>query len=167
MTTTTYEVSGLDPETLAELLATGVDHSGTPVEPFEDTEGGWPLRCCLTDSQPGDQLAIVAFSLFPWQGAYRETGPVVVHVAGCPGAPEGSLPQQFEQRRQVLRAYGDAAGRAHTQIYDLHCIVGPGAGLGDAIATILDDDRVEFVQARNVLPGCYSFTARRPGNPHH
>src|SRR4051812_27086723 len=118
MTSTTYEITGLDPAELDALLHAGVDHAGVPVEPFEDAEGGWPLRCCLTDSEPGDRLAIVAFSPFPWSSAYRETGPVVVHVAGCPGPPDGSLPPQFHGRRQVLRAYGADGGSEHTQVYD-------------------------------------------------
>ena len=29
------------------------------------------------------------------------------------------------------------------------------------VAGALSDDRFELVQARNVLPGCYSFTASR------
>ena len=160
MAPTTYEITGLDPEDLAALLDSGVDHAGVPVEPFEDTEGGWPLRCCLTDSEIGDRLAIIAFSPFPWASAYRETGPVVVHVDGCHGPTDGSLPPQFAERRQLLRAYGVHDGREHSQVYDLNQIVEPG-GLDEAITAILADDRVELVQARNVLPGCYSFTATR------
>ncbi len=156
MTTTSYAITGLDPHTLAELLAAGVDHAGVPVEPFEDTDGGWPLRCCLTDSQLGDRLAIVAFSPFPWVSAYAETGPVVVHVDGCPGPHRGGVPQQFETRRQILRAYG----HQHRQVYDLNRVVEPGQ-LDAMITEVLDDERVELVQARNVLPGCYSFTATR------
>jgi hypothetical protein len=160
MTTTTYEITGLDLEALAALLDAGVDHAGVPVEPFEDTQGGWPLRCCLTDSQVGDRLAIIAFSPFPWASAYRETGPVVVHVDGCPGRPDGALPPQFAGRRQLLRAYGVHDGRDHSQVYDLNRIVEPG-GLDEAITALLADARVELLHARNVLPGCYSFTATR------
>jgi hypothetical protein len=155
MTTASYAITGLDPQRLADLLDAGVDHAGVPVEPFEDTEGGWPLRCCLTDSQVGDRLAIVAFSPFPWVSAYAETGPVVVHVEGCPGAHRGGVPPQFEARRQVLRAYGQ-----RRQVYELNRIVEPG-DLAAAITEVLADERVELVQARNVLPGCYSFTATR------
>jgi hypothetical protein len=156
MTTTTYEITGLDHEVLADLLAAGVDHAGAPVEPFEDQHGGWPLRCCLTDSRVGDRIAILAFSPFPWVSAYAETGPVVVHVDGCPGPHQGGVPPQFATRRQLLRAYGPR----RAQVYELNRIVEPGE-LDAAIAEVLADERVELVQARNVLPGCYSFTARR------
>ena len=152
----TFQITGLDPAELAELLEVGVDHAGVPVEPFEDTHGGWPLRCCLTDSRVGDRIAIVAFSPFPWASPYAETGPVVVHVDGCPGPHTGGVPPQFATRRQVLRVYG----RKHRQLYDLNRLVEPGE-LDDAIAELLADDRVDLVHARNVLPGCYSFTATR------
>jgi hypothetical protein len=162
MTTTTYEITGLDPEALAELLHEGVDHAGVAVAPFEDADGGWPLRCCLSSSRIGDRIAIVAFSPYSWDSAYRETGPVVVHVEGCPGPHSGALPPEFDERPLVLRAYGADEGRAHTQVYDLNRLVEPG-GLGPAITELLADERVELLQARHPLHGCYAFTARRPG----
>jgi hypothetical protein len=39
--------------------------------------------------------------------------------------------------------------------------VEPGDGLLRSLWEILADPRVEFVQARNVLSQCYSFTASR------
>ncbi|WP_255574515.1 DUF1203 domain-containing protein [Austwickia sp. TVS 96-490-7B] len=114
----------------------------------------------------------MAFSNFPWTSSYRTTGPVVVHAEPCVGA-SGDYPHQFERKAQIVRAYGDDAGRAHTLVYDLNIHVPAGKGLHDEITRILNDSRVEFVQASNVLAGCYSFTARldrpdsagRPGHP--
>lgn len=85
---------------LAAILDAGTDHGGNPVARFEDQSGGWPLRCCLTDSVRGDQLAIIALSPFPWDSAHRETGPVVLHTETCGGASR-SFPAQFETRDQV------------------------------------------------------------------
>ncbi|QIG45017.1 DUF1203 domain-containing protein [Nocardioides anomalus] len=150
----TYRITGADPDALADLLHRCVDHAGNRVAPFEDDDGGWALRCCLTDSVPGDQIAVVAFSPFPWRSAYAETGPVVVHVAGCPGPPDGTLPPQFHERRQVLRVYG----HDRRQAYDLHRVVEPG-GLAEALEALVADERVECVHARNVVAGCWSFAA--------
>ena len=61
--------TGLDPIVVRDTLAAGVDHAGNPIEPFVDEAGGWPLRCCLGDSEPGDEIAIVAWSPFGWTGA--------------------------------------------------------------------------------------------------
>ena len=152
--------SGLDPAELRRVLATATDHAGAPVQPFVETGRDWPLRCCLTTSRPGDRLAIIAFSNFPWTSPYRETGPVVVHADGCAGA-SGEYPRQFDDRDQVVRAFGDDAGRVHTQVYDLNTLVRAGDGLEATVERILADERVEFVHAHNVLHQCYSFSAQR------
>ncbi|GGB23414.1 hypothetical protein GCM10011492_11620 [Flexivirga endophytica] len=155
------EYHGLDPHELAQVLDRGIDQGGNPVEPFTDYDGGWPLRCCLADSCPGDVIAIIAFSPFSWHGPYRETGPVVVHAAGCPGH-DGRFPVQFEGRDQVLRAFGDDAGRVNTQVYDRHRLVRAGDGLASAIDAILADPRVREVHAHNVISQCFSFAAAAP-----
>lgn len=145
---------------MAELLARGIDHAGAPVAPFIDDEGGWPLRCCLTSSTVGENIAIIGFSPFPWTSAYRETGPLVVHAQECAGA-DGSFPIDFEQRDQVVRAFGRDSSRTRTQVYDLNALVRAGEGLQDTIERVLSHDRVEFIQVNNVLAQCHSFTAAR------
>ncbi len=102
----TINVTGIDVDQLTAALADGHDHAGNPIESFVDDDGGWPLRCCLGDSAPGDQIAIIAWSPFPWQGAYAETGPVVVHTADCPGTVAPALSAEFNARPMVLRPYG-------------------------------------------------------------
>jgi hypothetical protein len=152
--------TGIGAQQRAAILERGRDDAGHPVEPFTDDEGGWLLRCCLRDSIPGDRLVIIAFSPFPWVSAYRETGPIVIHAENCPGAAAG-YPAQFDQRDQVVRAFGDDAGRHHTQVYDLNRLVRAGEGLHAVLAETLGDDRVEFVHVHNVLSQCYNFAATR------
>lgn len=154
-----FEVTGADPARLAALWSTGVDDNGDAVVPFVDGDGGWPLRCCLTDSRPGDELAIVAWSPFPWGGPFAERGPIVVHARPCDGPAGAGVPPQFLDRAQVVRPYG--ADRRIT--YDHVRLVEAGGGLPGAIAAALADPAVDFVHARNVLAGCWSFTARRSG----
>ena len=143
---------------LEALLARGVDDAGAPIEGFQDAEGGWPLRCCLSDSVPGDAIAIVGHSPFPWVSPYRETGPIVVHTKNCPGPSEG-FPHQFEARAQVVKAFGRDAGRTRTQVYDLNALVEPGQGLEHRIGLILQDPRVEEVHVHNVVSQCFNFKA--------
>src|SRR5688572_24412929 len=95
---------GIDIAELERVLAAGVDHGGHPVQPFVDTEGGWPLRCCLADSAPGDEVAIIAWTQSDVLGPYRETGPIVVHTNGCTGAPPlPELPAGLDGRPMMLR----------------------------------------------------------------
>ena len=133
------------------------DLVGNPVEPWLDSEGGWPLRCCLTDSKPGDELAIVAWMPFPWRGPYAETGPIVIHARACAGPTGGGVPPQFLERRQLLRPYGHDRRIA----YDDIVVVEPDGSLPTVLAQLLADDAIDFVLVRNLLSGCWSFTATR------
>lgn len=156
-----YVVTGTDPDQLQSLRNTGIDHHALPVTAFVDQDGEWPLRCCLADSRPGDRLAIVGWSPFPWNGAYRMSGPIVIHADFCPQPMQStslaSVPQEFESRRQILRAYDDQ----HLQIYELGTLVEPSDGLQARLIALFQDPRTQLVQSFNVLSGCWSFTAHR------
>ncbi len=150
--------SGIDPDDLRNALSVGVDHGGHAIEPFVDHEGGWPLRCCLNDSAPGERVAIIAWSPFEWDGPYREVGPVVVHVDGCDGPPETeTLPPALDQSPMVLRPYSYDRRIAYEHVRH----VDQGESLTDHVRQLLAVGNIEFVHGRNVTGGCYSFTARR------
>jgi Protein of unknown function (DUF1203) len=150
--------AGTDPTELRRMLRDGVDHGGNPIEPFVDDDGGWPLRCCLSDSQPGDRIAIVAWSPMPWSGAYAETGPIVVHTDGCDGADASPrLPDDFDTRAMVLRPYGSNRRIAYHRV--VHAPA--GGSLTALVGELLAHDDVEFVHGRNMTGGCWAFTAER------
>ena len=152
---------GIDPTEYARVLDAGVDHGGNPVEAFVDTDGGMPMRCCLTDSAPGDAVAIVAWSPLPWQSAYTETGPIFIHAAGCPGrGSPGALPAEFDERHITLRPYSLDRTIDYARVQH----VPAGDGLEAAIDALLREDDVEFVHGRNRTGGCYAFTARSAGS---
>jgi transposase len=150
-------ITGLDPDQLTQVRHDLVDHGGNPVEPFVDESGGWPLRCCLRDSQVGDRLAIVAWNPFPWTGPYAETGPIVIHVDDCDTSVQRAVPEQFHDRRQLVRPYS----LDHRIAYDLVSIVEADGTLDAVLEQLLRRDDVERVVVRNVMAGCYSFTATR------
>ncbi len=102
----TITIHGVDYPELEAVLASGVDHGGNTTKPFVEAERGWPLRCCLDDSEPGDEIAIIAWRPFPWKGTYAETGPVVVHAQPCGGPATGDLPTALDERSMTLRPYG-------------------------------------------------------------
>ncbi|MEM7324564.1 MAG: DUF1203 domain-containing protein [Actinomycetota bacterium] len=154
----TISYIGINNRGLDASLEAGVDHGGSPIEPFIDDNGGWPLRCCLADSKPGDEIAIIAWSPFPWNGPYREVGPVVVHTTGCPGRTDTSaLPADLDAAPMVLRPYNHDRRIAYPSVRHVEA----GGSLTEEIAAMLADDTIDFVHARNVTGGCYSFTARR------
>ena len=151
--------TGIDQSEIQQALDRGVDQGGNPIEPFVDDDGGWPMRCCLTDSLPGDRVAIIAWSPFPWQGPYTEIGPIVVHADGCPPVePMTSLPESLEARPMTLRPYGPDRRIAYHRVRH----VGADESTIGHLAELLEFDDVEFVHGRNVTGGCYAFTVTRP-----
>lgn len=156
MTSVIFE--GIQPTDLREVLASGVDQGGNPIQPFIDADGGWPMRCCLADSLPGDEVAIIAWSPFRWQGPYRETGPIVVHTNGCSSTWQAAaLPEEFDQRPMTLRPYG----AEHSILYELVSPISAGSGLNAAVGALLERPEVAEVYGRNVRGGCFAFVARR------
>lgn len=152
------EISGIDRFELAKVLETGVDPGGNPIEPFIDEEGGWGLRCCLEKSRPGEEIAIIAWSPFPWSGAYSETGPVVVHAGACEGpASADRLPFELATGPMTLRPYGFDRRIG----YDSVRHVPEGEPVDVHLKALLDDSDIDFVQGRNVTGGCFAFQARR------
>ncbi len=119
----TIAFHGIDPDAYHRTLAAGIDHGGNPIETFEDAEGGWPLRCCLQTSSPGQRLAIIAWSPYPWRGRYAETGPIVAH-ADVRSSAVAVLPVDLEMRPMTLRPYT----HDHRIHYDLATHVAAGRG---------------------------------------
>ena len=116
------------------------------------------MRCCLTDSLPGDRVAIIAWSPFPWNGAYAETGPIAVHVDPCPEAADlGRLPDDFDARPMTLRPYT----HDHKILYSAVEHIAEGAGISTIVDELLARDDVAEVIGRNVTGGCYAFRAVR------
>jgi len=122
-----------------------------------DEEGGSPLRCCLRDSRPGEELVLAAVSPPGPQGAYAESGPVFVHADECPGPAAPGYPDEFRRRTQVFRAYS-AEGR----IVGGH-VVAPHDDQEAVARRLLETDGVAFLHSRNVVYGCYMF-AIHPGD---
>jgi Protein of unknown function (DUF1203) len=150
--------AGIDVGELARVLEQGVDCDGSLIEVFVDSEGGRPLRCCLQPSRTGDQLAIIAWSPYCWNGPYRETGPIIVHVDGCAGTPPlTTLPQDLHDRPMALRPY-DAN---HRIMYPLVEHFPPNSNLTDRVIDLFNNPEVVEVYAKNHVGGCFAFVARR------
>ena len=156
VTSTVFE--GLNHDELTATLATGVDHGGNPIVPYVDQEGGWPLRCCLEDSRPGDEIALIAWSPFTWHGPYRETGPIFVHASGCSGPwCSPTLPDDMDARPMTLRPYDHDHRIAYEHVTHLPA----GSGLSAAVGALLSREDVAEVHGRNATGGCFAFSAHR------
>ncbi|WP_203839204.1 DUF1203 domain-containing protein [Winogradskya humida] len=129
--------------------------AGSPVE-FSTAEGGEPLRCCLRDATPGEDIMLFGYAPELPPSPYREIGPVFAHAEPCDTThDENAYPADWLGRPQVLRAY-DRDGRIHpaTRVHD-------GTDPTAAITDILTDPDVVQIHSRNVSYGCYMFAIRR------
>ncbi len=157
MTGTGFRVEAIPADDLERVRARGVDDFGNTVEPFADTTGGAPLRCCLRDARPGERIALIAYRPAAVGGPYAEVGPVFVHAEACAGYAETDrYPEGFRGRNQLLRAY-DARGR------QVENVVVDAAAAERAIAGLLQRPDVAYLHSRNVLAGCYMFAVHPAG----
>jgi len=149
MTTSTYTIHAIPTEVVDELR----NLRGLGSAPWT-AEGGEPIRCCLRDARPGEQLRLVNYEPPLPPSPYREVGAVFVHAEPCSGPEESTAyPADWRGRPQVLRAY-DERGWIHpaTRTHD-------GTDPEGALAEVLAQPGVVQVQSRNVAYGCYMFTA--------
>ena len=91
--TKSFTVHAIGADVVAQLRTK--DDAGRTPEPFVDSDGGSPLRCCNRLSRPGDRLVLASYSpLHRWAtttgkdpGAYDANG----HIVGGRVIDEGDM----------------------------------------------------------------------------
>jgi hypothetical protein len=153
MTTSTYAIHAVSPDDLDDVRASGVDVSGTAIVQMT-ASGGEPLRCCLRDARPGEDLILFGYAPPLPASPYREIGAVFAHAYPCEGPSRDSYPPDWRGRPQVVRAY-DSRGWIHAAT--MHDGSDPEA----VFARLLSDSAVVQLHSRNVTYGCYMFAVTR------
>ncbi|MEV7968997.1 DUF1203 domain-containing protein [Sphaerisporangium sp. NPDC088356] len=155
ITTTGFRIHVISPEEL-EKVREGGDASARPAEHLL-AEGGEPLRCCLRDARPGEEMILFGYEPVIPPSPYREIGAVLAHARACAGpVSTDRYPEDWYGRPQVLRAY-DHRGWIHdtTRVHD-------GRDPQAVIAEMLSHPDVVRIHSRNVSYGCYMFEITRP-----
>jgi Protein of unknown function (DUF1203) len=141
---------------LEKIRAAGTDEAGNRLVPQADTEGGNPLRCCLRETRPGEQVLLIAYTPPGTSGPYAERGPLFIHPGPCGGYPTPHLyPPELSHRQQVVRGY-DHHGRIADGI-----LTDNGDHALSVIRQMLTRPDIALVHLRNVGYGCYNCTVRR------
>jgi hypothetical protein len=138
-------------ETARRVAKAGaVDHAIV----IADSPNGYPCRHCLRWAQPGERVILFPFASIPSGHPYFETGPIFVHAERCEryGAT-GEYPADFRNGR-VFRAYD-----ADYNMIDAE--VANGNDPEAVIEKLLRNPKTEFVDARSVTRGCFTFRIRR------
>ena len=154
MKTSTFRIVPL-PTEIAEkarrAVASGAaDHTVVTA----DSATGYPCRHCLRWAQPGERMILFPYASIPPGHPYSETGPIFVHSERCQRyAATDQYPEDFRNGR-AFRAYD-----ANYNMIDAEVVNGndPEA----FIERLLQNPKVEFVDARSVSRGCFTFRMKR------
>jgi Protein of unknown function (DUF1203) len=153
-TTTRFRIHAVPPALLDEVRASQRDASGHPPARVI-ADGGEPLRCCLRNAAPGEELILFGYEPPLPASPYREIGAIFAHAQPCAGlASNEAYPADWRGRSQVLRAYDDRGWIHAATVHD-------GERPETAIAELLADPAVVQIHSRNVAYGCYMFTVTR------
>jgi hypothetical protein len=138
-------------EAARRAAAAGVPDHGVIIA---DSPHGFPCRHCLRWAQPGERVILFPYAAIPPGHPYSETGPIFVHAERCEryGAT-GEYPANFRNGR-VFRAYD-----ANYNMIDAE--VANGNDPETVIEKLLQNPKTEFVDARSVTRGCFTFRILR------
>ena len=147
---TTFTVHAIPADVVDQLREVSGSASATWT-----AKGGEPVRCCLRDAVPGEELLLVNYEPPLPASPYREVGAVFVHAQACAGPSDDGYPAEWSRRPQMLRASDDRgwippASTTHDR-----------SSPEGVLATVLAQPGVVQVHSRNIAYGCYMFTATR------
>jgi len=119
-----------------------------------DAPTAYPCRHCLRWAQPGESVILFPFASIAPGYPYTETGPIFVHEQSCPRYPAAdAYPDEFRKGR-VLRAYDSENSM-------IDAVVVNGEDPETVIERLLQNPETEFLQARSVSRGCFTFKIER------
>jgi len=119
-----------------------------------DSVTGYPCRHCLRWAQPGQRVILFPYASIPPGRPYSETGPIFVHAEPCERySATGEYPADFRTSR-VFRAYD-----ANYNMIDAE--VANGNNPEAVIEKLLQNPKTEFVDARSLTRGCFTFRILR------
>jgi hypothetical protein len=127
-----------------------VDHAVIKV----DSPTGYPCRHCLHWAKLGEQVVLFPYASIPPGHPYSETGPIFVHAEPCERySATGEYPADFRNGR-VFRAYN-----ADYDMIDAEVVNGDNPEA--VIEKMFQNPKTEFVDARSVTRGCFTFRIQR------
>ncbi len=134
----------------ARARADAPDHETITADKAES----YPCRHCLCWAEPGERVILFPYSSIPTGRPYAESGPIFVHEKACARYDRAAeYPANF-RRHRVLRAY--------SKTNDMIDAVVLGENDPEkVIAELFENPATDFLQARSVTRGCYTFAIAR------
>jgi hypothetical protein len=148
----------LDTTLVRALQSGGPDAYGMKPERRISDGDGVPCRHCLQQVARGEEYLILAHRPFPKEQPYAETGPIFLHAAECPRAPENAaLPDLFKPTPDyILRGYGDD----DRIVYGTGGVI-PTPRIPDRARELLARPDIAYVHMRSARNNCYQCRIER------
>jgi Protein of unknown function (DUF1203) len=154
MKTPTFQIIAL-PTEVAERArrateADATDHTLVLV----DSPTDYPCRHCLRFAKPGERLILFPYAAIPAGRPYSETGPIFVHADAC---ERYSATREYPHDLRKGRVF-----RAYNATYDMiDAEVANGSEPEAIVEKLLQNPKTQFVDARSVTRGCFTFRIQR------
>src|SRR5262249_43829571 len=154
MKTPTFQIVSL-PTEVAEKARRSAEAGATDhTVVVADSPSGYPCRHCLRWAQPGERVILFPYPAIPPGHPYSEIGPIFVHLERCERySATDEYPADFPNGR-ACRAYD-----ANYNMIDAE--VANGNDPEAVIEKLLQNPKTEFVDARSVSRGCFTFRILR------
>jgi hypothetical protein len=119
-----------------------------------DSPTGYPCRHCLRWAKPGEQVVLFPYASIPPGHPYSETGPIFVHAEPCERyRASAEYPADFRNGR-AFRAYDADYNMVDAEVAN-------GSEAEAIIEKLFQNPKTEFVDARSVSRGCFTFRIQR------
>ena len=119
-----------------------------------DSPTAYPCRHCLRFAKPGERLILFPYESIPAGHPYSETGPIFVHAEPC---------ERYSATREYSADFRNGrAFRAYDADYNMiDAEIVNGREPEAIIEKLLQNPKTEFVDARSLTRGCFTFRILR------
>lgn len=152
-----FQFHALSPEPFAPLFALDDEalHARGMRRVRATSPTGFPCRVGLADAAPGETLVLLHHLHHDVATPFRAAGPVYVREGATQARPaRGEVPDFLRGRLVSLRGY-DATGMLQ------QADVVEGSGIDAALATLLANEAVAYIDVHAARPGCFLCRATR------
>jgi Protein of unknown function (DUF1203) len=154
MKTSTFRIVPLPTEVAEKARCAAEAGAADHTVGIADSPGGYPCRHCLRWAQPGERVILFPYASIPAGRPYSESGPIFVHAEPCERYnATWEYPVDFRNGR-AFRAYD-----ANYNMID--AVVANGNDPEAIIEKLFQNPKTEFVDARSVSRGCFTFRILR------
>ena len=152
-----FQFHALSPAPFAPLFALDDDvlHARGMRRVRATAPTGFPCRVGLADAAPGDTLVLLHHVHHDVATPFRASGPVYVREGATQARPAvGEVPAFLRVRVLSLRGYSADGMLQQADVVD-------GGGIDAALATLLANEAVAYIDVHSARPGCYLCRATR------